>query len=216
LRFSVACTHLANDQAQQAAELLDSAVAALGDRFGGTAATTEAMSRAHVELYRGNANGALASLYLIEEFFTTALSQVRMWRGLGLLLRARLALLARAGNTTQSTLREQAETSLAEVAAIGLSCFNDDIHLVRAALLAVGGTREAILVELDAVLGAYTDARTPPLGALFALRAKGQAIGGTSGRELITRAEALLKQRKIENPRRFARLFMPGLEEALT
>jgi eukaryotic-like serine/threonine-protein kinase len=216
LRFSIACTHLANDQAQQAADLLDSAVAALGPRLGGTTATTEAMSRAHVELYRGNANGALASLYLLEEFFTTALSHVRMWRGLGFLLRARLALLARAGNTTQKDLREQAEKSIAEVAGLGLACFADDVHLVRAALLAVGGTREAILVELDAVLSAYSDARTPPLAALFALRAKGQAIGGPSGRELTVRAEALLKQRKIENPRRFARLFMPGLEEALT
>jgi len=216
LRFSIACTHLASDQAQQAIDLLDSAVAALGPRFGGTTATTEAMSRAHVELYRGNANGALASFYLLEDFFKTALFQVRMWRGLGLLLRARLALLARAGGTTQKDLRDQAERSLNEAAALGLACFSDDIHLVRSALLAVGGTREAILAELDAVLGSYADARTPPISALFALRAKGQAIGGASGRDLVLRAEALLKQRRIENPRRFARLFMPGLEEALT
>jgi len=216
LRFCIACGHLPADQAEQATELLDGAVHALGDKLSGTSATVEAMARAQIQLYRGNANGALACFYLLEEFFSTALSRVQVWRGAGLLTRARLALLARAGSTTQKDLREQAESALAETAALSLPCFTDDVHLVRATLLAIGGAREAVIAELDAVLAAYTEARTPPLTALFALRAKGQAIGGAAGRELVVRAETLLKQRRIENPRRFARLFVPGLEESLT
>jgi serine/threonine protein kinase len=214
LRFCAACSLLASDQAPQAMAQIEAAVAALGDRLEGTTATAEAMARAQIELYRGNADGALACFYVLEEFFTTALSQVRLWRGLGLLARARLALLARAGSTTLKGLREEAESAVAEADKLDLACLADDVRLVRAAIHAAHGKREAAIVELDAVLAAYPDARTPPLAALFALRAKGHALGSATGKDLVARADALIRQRHIENPRRFARLFAPGLEEA--
>jgi tetratricopeptide (TPR) repeat protein len=214
LRFCAACAMLGADQAPQAMAQIEQAVAALGDRLEGTTATAEAMARAQIELYRGNADGALACFYVLEEFFTTALSQVRLWRGLGLLTRARLALLARAGSTTLKGLREQAESAVADTDKLDLACLSDDVHLVRAAIFAAHGKREAAIAELDIVLAAYPDVRSPPLAALFALRAKGQALGGATGKDLIARADAMIHQRHIANPRRFARLFVPGLEEA--
>jgi hypothetical protein len=207
---------LASDQGPQALAQLDAAVTTLGDRLSGTTATVEAMARAQIELYRGNADGALACFYLLEEFLSTALSHTRLWRGLGLLARARLAMLARAGSTTRKGLREQAEAAIAEVTVLAVPCLADDLHLAHAALHAAHGRREAALTELDAVLAAYPDARMPPLSVLIAMRAKGQAMGGAAGKEIALRAEGQLKQRHVENPRRYARLFVPGLEEAFS
>jgi hypothetical protein len=51
---------------------------------------------------------------------------------------------------------------------------------------------------------------------LVARRARGQLVGGTEGHALTAQAEEMLSQRGVVNPRRFARLFLPGLEELLS
>jgi hypothetical protein len=112
-------------------------------------------------------------------------------------------------------LRKQAHEAVEEAAGLALPCLDDDVRLMRATVAASRGERPIALAESEALLAAYAHARVPPLTALVALRNKGFAQAGPEGAELVTRAETLMKQRRIENPRRFARLFAPGLEEAL-
>ena len=77
----------------------------------------------------------------------------------------------------------------------------------------VWGETSAALPLTSAVAGTSPKAQ---LSALIAERARGQLLGGEEGRRVTVRAEALLRERGLVNARRFARLFVPGLEEVAT
>jgi hypothetical protein len=210
LRVSLAVTMLAADQADGALALLDAVLVATGGAPTPITELSEQLARASVDLYRGNADGCRAAYYRLEEFFATPLSAIPVWRGLVLLLRARLAIVARAGTGAARDLLARASDAIDEAAALALPCLEDDVRLLRAGLAAARGQRAE---ALQALAGTLEHGAKLPLAALIAQRARGQLIGGEEGRRACARAEELLGQRGVVNARRFARLFVPGLEE---
>ena len=213
LRIASSLSALNTDDAEAATAQLDAVLEAAGGSLSGNSQVAELMARASVQLYRGNADGCRACYYLLDEFFTTPLASVPVWRGLGTLLRARLALIARAAPGADRTFLSRARAALEEVDAMAVPCFALDVGLLHAALSMAGGARESALAALERVLALPYDDAEPPLSALFALRARAQVAGGADGAAELAQAEALIARRGVTNPRRFARLFVPGLEE---
>ena len=161
-----------------------------------------------MQLYRGSADGCRASYYLLDELFTSPLAKVPLWRALGTLLRAQLALVARAGAGASRTFLARAVSAIEETERTAMPCCEVDVLLLRAVIAVVEGRREQALQALDAVLRTPHDATQPPLALLFALRARGQVQAGSEGKAAIARAEEALARRGVVNPRRFARLFL--------
>ena len=190
-------------------------LASAGGALSSTGNVVELMARGTVQLYRGNADGCRASFYLLDEFFTMSLAAVPVWRGLGTLLRGRLALVARAGAgaAANRTFVSRARASLEESEKLALPCFAADVELLRAAVEIASGNPDAALRALAAVIALPHDPALPPLALLVARRARGQLVGGSEGQQLTAQADELLAKRGVVNPRRFARLFLPGFEE---
>jgi hypothetical protein len=216
LKLATSQTLLRSDQADVATSQLEAIVQAAGGALSSTGNVAQLMARGAIQLYRGNADGCRASFYLLDEFFTMPLAQVPVWRGLGTLLRARLALVARAGAGANRTFVTRARASLEETEKLGVPCFNTDVHLLRAAVAVASGQTDEAIQALAAVLATPHDPSLPPLALLIARRARGQLVGGTEGYAQCMQADEMLAQRGVVNPRRFARLFVPGLEELST
>jgi hypothetical protein len=215
LRLSLALTALQSDQADLAQTQLEAAIEQSSGEVSVLTTTFAATARSTIALYRGDAEGCRASYYLLEEFFETALAGTRVWRQLVLMLRARLALLARAAPTPGRTPLQQAERALEEASKLGAPCFAEDMLLLQASVAAGRRDREGALRALSALPATPAERRDPSLPALFIQRARGQLLGGAEGETLAQRANEALAKRGVVNPRRFARLFAPGLEELL-
>jgi hypothetical protein len=213
LKLAMSQTLLRSDQADVATSQLEAIVQAAGGSLSSTGNVAQLMARGWIQLYRGNADGSRASYYLLDEFFTMPLANVPVWRGLGTLLRARLALIARAGAGANRTFVARARASLEETEKLGMPCFFADVHLLRAAVAIASGQIDEALQALAVVLAMPHDPALPPLAWLVAKRARGQLVGGTEGYAQVLQADEMLAQRGVVNPRRFARLFVPGLEE---
>lgn len=207
LRISLATTLLGRDDADAAIGQLD---AAGHDRAPAITETAEHSARASVHLYRGNADRCRAAFYLLDDFFSTPLGAVPLWNGLVRLLRARLTLIARASTLGSRDLLAQAEAEVNAAEALAMPSLAEDVVLLRATLAAARGQRGEALALLDRVEPAGPRAT---LSLLIAERARGQLLGGDEGRERCARMEAVLLERGVVNARRFARLFVPGLEE---
>jgi hypothetical protein len=214
LRMALATLHLQNDNAEAAASAIDEAARLSEDREGITAAA-EMLARGRLYLYRGDPERARTLGYQLDEFFASPLAYVRLWRGMMLLLRARLSLISRASRDAPASLLAQAAESASQAAELKLPCLHDDISLVRAGIAAAEGRGRHALKQLDEVLGRHHDARRPPLPAIFALRAKGQLLGNQEGLAMETRADQLVVKRGLKHPRRYARTYVPLLEEAV-
>jgi hypothetical protein len=143
----------------------------------------------------------------------SALGVVPVWRGLALLWRTRVALIARAAAGGTRTMLDAAGDALAEASALSLPCLVQEVRLARASLAAAQGKPQAAAEALREVLAEPHDARDAPLHVLFASRALGQLQGGAQGAAVVEAAEAKLKARNIVQPRRYARLFVPGIDE---
>jgi tetratricopeptide (TPR) repeat protein len=213
LRIALATAVLRADDASGSLGLLETAVEAAGGSLSGTTAFAEIASRAQTELYRGNGDGCRACYYRLDEFFTSPLAASPFERASMLLLRARLSIVARAGTGAARELLTQASAAVDEAERLGMPCFASDVQLIRASIAAARCLWPDVMAALDAVLSQPHDPKDPPLPVLCALRAKGQLIGGSEGPRMVFRAEELLAQRGVVHPRRFARLFVPGLEE---
>jgi hypothetical protein len=87
--------------------------------------------------------------------------------------------------------------------------------MLRASIAAARSQPSAALEQLAPMLRAIGDGRGASLPALFAARAHGQLVAGDTGQRSSARAEARIKERGVLHPRRFARLFLPGLEDRL-
>jgi serine/threonine protein kinase len=216
LRVLLAMTQLRSDQADAAINGLDALTNAAGGTLLGPSAACEPIARASANLYRGNADGCRACYYLLEEFFGTALCAMPVWRGVVLLLRARLSLIARASAGANRNFLREASEALAEVEALELPCFATDALLLRAAIAVAEGHRDEALAALAAVLAMPHDPAQAQLALLCARRAHGQVLGGATGEAIAAAADDLLLQRGVVNPRRFARLLLPGVEELTT
>jgi hypothetical protein len=210
LRISMATTLLSADEADAALAQLDAALHALNGQPNAITELAERVGRATVQLYRANADGCRAAHYLLEEFFSTPLATVPVWRGLVLLLRARLMLIARGASGGVRDLLARAASAIDDVEQLALPCFEDDVRLVRASIAAARAQRTEALSAIAAVIA---DKQQTSLAGLIAMRARGQLLGDGEGRRLTANAEELLAQRGVVNARRFARLFVPGIEE---
>jgi hypothetical protein len=213
LRLSLSLAALRADDSDAALLQIDTALKLAGGTTSGLAAVAEPFARANLQLYRGSADGCRASNYLLEDFFSGALAWVPVWRSLILLLRARLALIARAAAGAPRDLLRSAAINLGKATRLASPCMADDVQLVRAGIAAAEGKRGESVEALSVVLESHAGRSDLPLTALFAMRAKGQLTGGVEGRSMVERAEDLLLKRGVVNPRRFARLFVPGVEE---
>jgi hypothetical protein len=87
---------------------------------------------------------------------------------------------------------------------------------LRAAIAVAEGHRDEALAALAAVLAMPHDPAQAQLALLCARRAHGQVLGGATGEAIAAAADDLLLQRGVVNPRRFARLLLPGVEELTT
>jgi tetratricopeptide (TPR) repeat protein len=210
LRMSLAVTMLASDEAEGALSLIANALETPGASASSITTLWGQLARSRVQLYRGNSEGCRASHQALEGFFTTPLAVTPLQRADVLLLRARLAVLSRAGGDAARGLLGQAAGAAAEAAQLAMPCFEHDVHLARACVATARGREVEALDALDLVIGAK---QVPAVAMLFALRAKGQLLKGSEGKRLVATADAQLTERGIANPRRLARLFVPGLEE---
>jgi tetratricopeptide (TPR) repeat protein len=201
------------DDADGALAQLDDVLASAGHPAGGINQALAIFTRAQALLYKGDADGSRAMYYLIEEVLTSALGAVALWRGLALLWRARLALIARASGGGTRTMLDAAAEALEAAAIMGLPCLVHDVRLVRASLLAAQGKPQAACEPLREIVAETHDPREPPLHVAFANRALGQLQGGPQGTALVEAMDAKLRARGIVQPRRYARLFAPGIEE---
>ena len=213
LRILLSLTMLRADQADAAITALDFVATDAGGQLPGTSAIAEVMARATANLYRGSTDGCRASYYLLDEFFSTPLAAAAVWRGMALLLRSRLALVARAGAGANRGFLAQAAQALNETEALALPCFGVDALLLRATIAVAAARRDEALETLSTALAQPHDPALPPLALLCARRAHGQLLGGATGDAIVAAADDMLAQRGVVNPRRFARLFLPGVEE---
>ncbi len=210
LRMPLVTAFLVSDEADAALTTLDAALEAAGSTPASLTLLTYELVRGLIQLYRGNADGCRASYYLLDEFFTTPMAAAPLQRVQVLLLRARLAIIARAGGDTGRAFLDRARSALKEASRIGLPCFRQDVLLTKASLAMARGNAADALEALEQVL---TGSPEPTLAVLVAQRAKGHILQSAEGRRLVELAEQQLGQRGILNPRRVARLFVPGLEE---
>jgi hypothetical protein len=211
LRQQLAIALLAGDDADGASAQIDAGLAGKRGMPQQSAANLqEAFARAQVQLYRGDADGCRATFYLLEDLGAGSSYQfIPLWRGVTLLLRARLALLARAGSGASSHLLQAASEAMNEAQALQLPCLERDLHLVRATLLVAQGRHAEAIAPLTAALATH-NTQEPSLAGLFAQRAHAQLTAGAQAAEAI---DTLLRKRGIANPRRYARMFTPGFEE---
>ena len=211
LRQQLALAMLAGDDADGATALVDASLTGMRGMPQWSAANLqETFARAQIQLYRGDADGCRTTFYLLDDMASSsAYAFIPLWRGVTMLLRARLALLARAAPGASAHLLQAATESLNEASALGLPCFERDLQLVRASLLVAQGCHaEALPVLRDAVVA--RDSQEPSLALLFAQRAHAQLSAGPAAAENM---DAILRKRGIANPRRYARMFTPGFEE---
>ena len=208
----VGTLRLLADDAEGALTQLDATLASAGDPTTGINHAVGLFARAQALLYKGDADGCRAVYYLLDEVLGAAIGAVPVWRGLALLWRARLALIARAGGGGSRTMLDAAAESLEAVSALSLPCLKQDVRLVRASLLAAQGKPHAAVEALREVLAEPHDARDTPLHVLFAQRALAQ-LQGPPGAPAVEAVDAKLNARGVVQPRRYARLFAPGIEE---
>jgi serine/threonine protein kinase len=213
LRMALASSLLRTDDSDGAFALLDAVPKPDPSGLSGLTSVMELIGRAQTQLYRGSADGCRACHYRLDEFFTTPLSATPLQRAAVLLLRARLLIVALAAPGSARTLIPQAALAVNDAAALAMPCFADDVELIRASIAMARGVPAEALAALETVLKRPHDPLNPPLRVLCAMRAKGQIRAGQDGARIVYRAEELLAQQGIVNPRRFARLFVPGLEE---
>jgi hypothetical protein len=206
----LAVSMLNNDEAQGATTLLEAAIASAGSPPSSITMLIFEVVRAQLQLYRGSADGCRASFYLLEDFFSSPLAAIPLPRAHRLLVRAKLALIARASAGRASGMLRHAAAATEEAARLGVPCFEHDVWLLRASVAVGLGREPEALAALDHVA---LNSGAPALHRLFAQRAKGQLVKGAEGQRLVAQAEADLTQRGIANPRRMARLFVPSLEE---
>ncbi len=213
LRMTMTIPMLRNDDAEGALATLDQASKMAGT-LEGISFSADLLSRSVLQLYRGDAERARTTSYLFDQFTESAENSIPLWRGLMLLCRARLLVLSRASRDTPRSVLDEAGKVLDLVAALELPCLQDQLTLARAAVASAAGDAQIAIKGLEQVLATHSNGRTPPLTAVLALRAKGQLVGGAEGESMEARADQLLRKRQIANPRRFARLMVPLVEEA--
>jgi eukaryotic-like serine/threonine-protein kinase len=210
LRAMLATTLLLKDDAKEALAQLDAALATSGSSPTPITEISGQLARANIHLYRADPDGCRALFYVLEEFFSTPLVAVPVWNGLVHILRARLALIARAGTGAARDLLAQSEAEIDAAEALRLPCLEADVRFVRASLAAARGQRTAALSLLTPLVESWRNAGP---SALIARRACGHLQGGDDGNRSALAADAALLERGIVNARRFARLFVPGVEE---
>jgi eukaryotic-like serine/threonine-protein kinase len=175
--------------------------------------TTAVMARAAVHLYSGDVRACHESYVALAELWSTAQATVPFFRSILLLLRARLALLLHSSPIKTEDFLVSAEQAVAAVESLAMPCFEDDVRMVRACLAVMHAQPSAAFELLAPLLRAIGDGRSASLASLFAARAHGQLTGGEPGQRSIERAESRIVERGISHPRRFARLFLPGIED---
>jgi tetratricopeptide (TPR) repeat protein len=214
LRQQLAIGLLASDDPDGASAQIDVSLAGTqGMPLSSATRLQEAFARAQVQLYRGDADGCRASFYLLEDGCgSSAYALIPLWRGVTLLLRARLALLARAAPGASAHMLKAARDAADEAAQLDLPCLERDVQLVRASLLVAQGRRAEALPLLTAA-SATGGSQEPSTSALFAQRALAQLNAGAAGADDV---DTLLRKRAIANPRRYARMFAPSFEELVS
>jgi hypothetical protein len=213
LRIALAHGMLRIDDADGALALLDDVPPPGSNGLSGLTAIAELLARGQAQLYRASTDGCRACYYRLDEFFGTPLAVAPLERAAVLLLRARLLVISLAGSRTTRGLMAQAARAVDDAAALEMHCFRDDVQLMRATIALARCAPLEALAALENVLAQAYDPHDPPLSVLCAMRAKGQLCGTSEGPRLVFRADELLAQRGVVNPRRFARLFVPGFEE---
>jgi hypothetical protein len=212
LRFLLATSLLAADEAQAALALLEAARKTAGANSSSLTSMAHARALGYVQLYRGDADACRASYYVLEEFFSTAGVAAPLQRAEMLLLRARLAVLARAGGDAGKSLLGRAKLATDQAEEVGLPCFEQDVQLMRACIAVAEGQHDLAAGALDRALDPR---RRLTLASLFARRARAQLQKTPEGDALAAAADEAIAQRGIANPRRMARLFAPAIEEML-
>ena len=168
-----------------------------------------AHGRSLLELYRGEPGKGRA--LLLEQWPAlgrSLLLRVQRLRVLMNELRARLGLaqLVSSG-TAEGRATVEKEIRALEQEAIPVSAAH--VHLLRAGLARVDGDRDGALEHLDAAASGF-DALGMVLLAAAARRQRGVVLGGDEGRALVEASEAVLAERGVGAPARYAAMVAPG------
>jgi hypothetical protein len=205
LRLLTILAALAADAPARAERLVAQSIARWGhDRFDLTRLVHDQAS-AQVALYRGDVEACRAALTRGEAFFASTLAAAPFFKGQALLLRARCALVVAQSDAAPEWLaRVKADTR--DAAALRIECLELRVRLLQAGVASRRGDANTALALLDAVLTDPVEAPDRAIVRAAAELRKGELVGGDVGRELIARAEAVLREQGAANPRWFARL----------
>jgi hypothetical protein len=143
----------------------------------------------------------------------SAIATVPFWRAVLLLTRARLAPVVHVG--VQEDFPAHAERATAETESLRLPCFDDDVRMLRASIAVARGDYASASLLLSQIADRRPRESGASLPELFAARAQAQLHLDSEAKPRLARIEQWITQRGITNPRRFSRLFMPGLQASL-
>jgi serine/threonine protein kinase len=172
---------------------------------------TTLTARAQIELYRGD--GAAAWRQIVDQWPAmkdSMLLHVECVRIFMLHLRGRCALAALASARDPDALLKVVAKDARAIEKEKPSWCRPLAVLLRASLAARGGDKVQAIHLLGAA-AADLDAADMKLFAAAARRRQGELLGGEEGHGLVKLADDFMIGQKIQNPRRMAELFVPGV-----
>jgi hypothetical protein len=172
-----------------------------------------AVTYGHVDLYRGDADGAwtrLASRW--EGILGSTIAMLTVGRSIAFELHGRLALARAAAGIDVEASMAIAESDAEELLRIALPCFEPRVALLRAGLSTVRGGEEARATAISLLEQAERDFAGEAgnaMGAACARRRRGQLLLD-AGEELVRESDVLLRRMGIQDPARWADMYCPG------
>jgi hypothetical protein len=172
-----------------------------------------AVSRGHIDLYRGDAERAWTRLAeRWEGILSSTIAMLTIGRAMALELHGRLAL-ARAvtGQHVQESLAVAASDAR-ELEGIALPCFEPRVALISAGIATLSEGPDAMTTAtrlLEQAEGDFMGEAGNLVGAACARRRRGQLLG-PKGAHLVGEADGALRGAGIADPARWTELFAPG------
>jgi len=202
--------------ADDVARAQDHAVVArelLGERHGLTA-LLYFNGRACIALYQHDQEALARVAADVDAAMRSPLLVVRIWRSDHLIVRARLLLAASRSAEQPELLLAKVEKAVEAIGEIGLECHVDHARMLSAAIAARRGHKALAIEALDTILADADMVGDSRILLACARLRRGQLVGGELGAALVQQGERALAAHGVKDPKRFARVYSPGFDDA--
>jgi eukaryotic-like serine/threonine-protein kinase len=185
----------------------------LGERRGLTA-LLHFNGRAYIALYQHD-QAALARVAAdVDAAMRSPLLVVRIWRSDHMIVRARLLLAASRAAEQPELLLAKVEEAVESISDVGLECHVDHARMLSAAVAARRGDSALAIELLDSILADADMVGDSRILLACARLRRGQLVGGELGAALMQQGERALAAHGVKDPKRFARVYSPGFDDA--